>query len=266
MRSALALIRASWRGAKTYRLRLVLSFVSLAVSIIPLYFVATALQPTMERAIAAEGGHYFSFLVVGMATFVILPTFLTALPNELGSGISTGVLEVLFHTPARLPSVLLGLIGFNLLWSLLRAAFLLIAGWLLGAQIQWTHIATAAMIIALVSVAYLCLGLIAGACVVAFRTPGLLPQGVLALSALLGGVYYPVSVIPSWIQHLSGLLPVTYGLRALRATLLEGQGITAVAHDLLALVGFIMTLFAIGAAAFLSAIYYARREGTLSQY
>jgi ABC-type multidrug transport system permease subunit len=89
---------------------------------------------------------------------------------------------------------------------------------------------------------------------------------VLVLSGFLGGVYYPTHVIPSWLQNVSAFLPLTYGLRALRQTLLEGLPLRAVLPDVLVLVAFVALLFLVGAFAFRQALRYARRTGTLAQY
>ena len=141
MRSTFALIHASWRAAASYRLRLLLSLASLGATVVPLYFIANALQPVMAESIEAQGGQYFGFLIVGMVTFLLLPTAINSLPAEIGSGISTGVLEMLLATPARATSIFSGMIGFSLLWTTARAAALLLAGWLLGAELIWSQIA-----------------------------------------------------------------------------------------------------------------------------
>ena len=232
MRGALALIRSKWLAARTYRLRFVLSFVSLLASVIPLYFVANALQPMMADKIAAEGGQYFAFLIVGMVTFLLLPISVNALPNEVNGGISTGVLEALLGTSTRLPSIIGGMIGFNLIWSSMRAGVMLLGAWVLGATIVWSQMGPSLLILALIVLAYLPFGLIGAAMVIAFRTTGPLPQAILAASALLGGVYYPTQVIPSWIESVSAFVPLTYGLRALRMTMLEGQSLAAVSLSL----------------------------------
>ena len=52
MREALALIRASWNTALSYRLSMLLSLVSLLVTVVPLYFVANALQPVSDDDVA----------------------------------------------------------------------------------------------------------------------------------------------------------------------------------------------------------------------
>lgn len=266
MRGARALIRSRWLAARTYRLRFALSFVSLLASVVPLYFVANALQPMMADKIAAEGGQYFAFLIVGMVTFLLLPVSVNTLAAEVGGGINTGVLEALLGTSTRLPSIIGGMIGFNLMWTAMRAAVMLLGAAALGATIVWSQIGVSTLILTLIVLAYLPFGLIGAAMVIAFRTTGPLPQGILAVSALLGGVYYPTQVIPSWLESISTFVPLTYGLRALRKTMLEGQSLTMVASDLRLLGLFTVVLMTAGAVALVSSLAYARRVGTLSQY
>ena len=72
MRKILALIRASWLSAASYRLSMLISVGALMLTVLPLYYVATALQPTMADAIQNEGGHYFSFLLVGTIVYTLI--------------------------------------------------------------------------------------------------------------------------------------------------------------------------------------------------
>ena len=85
-------------------------------------------------------------------------------------------------------------------------------------------------------------------------------------SGFLGGVYYPTHVIPSWLHSVSAALPLTYGLRALRRTLLEGWTLAQVLPDLEMLLLFDAVLGMVGVAAFTVALRHARRSGTLAQY
>ena len=266
MREAMALVRANWLTATSYRLNMAFSIAALLVTVIPFYFVADALQPMMAEAIRNEGQHYFGFLVVGTVAFSFLSAAVTGLPGAVGSGIRSGTLEALLATPARLPAILAGLIGYNLLWTALRGAVLIGFGLILGVQVDWGNLLLASAIVAMIVLAYLPVGLAAAALILAFRTTGPLPQGVLIASGMLGGVYYPTHVIPSWIESVTGVIPLTYGLRALRRALLDGASVTAVASDLAMLAGFIVFLSVAGAAAFGVALRHARRSGTLAQY
>jgi ABC-2 type transport system permease protein len=46
---------------------------------------------------------------------------------------------------------------------------------------------------------------------------------VRAVLLLVSGVYYPVSVLPGWMQPLASISPATYVLNGLRAALLRNQ-------------------------------------------
>lgn len=266
MRVVAALVRAGWRTARTYRLDLVLSLGGLLVSIVPVYFIADALQPTMAGSIRGEGGEYFAFLVVGMVAFSFVTTAVTRFPGAIGSAVRTGTLEALFSTPARVHELLAGLSGYGFLFTAARGALFLLAAWILGAEFSWARLPSALLLLALLVVAHLPFGLVAAASQLAFRTTGPMPGVILGLSGLLGGVYYPTRVIPGWLEGLSAAFPLTYGLRALRHTLLEGRSLAGVAGDLGILALFTVVLTAVGLYAFSAALGYARRCGTLAQY
>jgi ABC-2 type transport system permease protein len=85
-------------------------------------------------------------------------------------------------------------------------------------------------------------------------------------SNLLGGVYYPITVLPSWLQPLSYLLPTTYSLRAMRLAVLQGYSLRALAPDLLILTLFPVVLFPLGLAAFQLALRKAKLDGSLTQF
>ena len=266
MRKAMALLSASWRAARSYRLRLIVSIVALSVVIVPVWFIANGLQQFMGAKIHGEGSQYFGFVLVGMLVFSLLSATVTSLPNAISGGIANGSLEALLTTPVRMPELLLGLGSFDLSWSLLRGLVVLLTGAMLGARFAWTNVPLALGILLLIIASYVPFALITSALVLAFRTPGPLPQLVLLGSGLLGGVYYPTHVIPSFIRRLSDLVPLTYGLRALRSVLLDGAAFRTVGYDIAVLIAMTAVLFSIGAMSMRAALQYVRRVGSLSQY
>lgn len=266
MRRAMALVRASWLTAASYRFNLFVSLVSLLVMVIPVYFVAQALQPVMAESIAGQGGEYFAFVLVGIITLMLLTTAVTSLPTALGSSIASGTFEALLGTRARLGEIVAGMVGYAFIWTAIRMLLLLLVGWILGAPLIGERLPAALLILGLIILAYLPFGLFAASGVLAFKTSGSLPAAVLTVSGLLGGVYYPTQVIPSWLQDLSMVVPLTYGLRALRAVVLEGGSLRASAPDLAVLAGFALALLAASLYVFTTAVRHAKVSGTLAQY
>jgi len=122
------------------------------------------------------------------------------------------------------------------------------------------------MVLLLVILAYVPIGLLCAALMLVFRTTGPLPNLVILLSSLLGGVYYPTHVVPSWLKEVSTFIPLAYGLRALRRVLLDGLPLAAVAGDLGVLVGWTAVLLTVSWYVLGRALQYARSTGTLGQY
>lgn len=266
IRAVGALIVAAWRTALSYRVRFVMSLFSIVVMIVPLYFVSRALQPVMAPVIVTEGVHYFAFVTLGLFATNVVQSSLTAFPDSVRADLNSGFFEAVVSTPTGAGAVAVGLSGYSILRNTLRGAILVLAGAVLGINLVWSRLPEAFIIVILIVLAHFGIGLIAGALVIAFRTHGAIPQVVLLLSGLLGGVYYPTSVIPSWIERMSDAVPLAYGLRALRHTLLDGQGIQMVLDDLSILLTFATVLLATGAMAYRASLHYARQAGSLSQY
>jgi hypothetical protein len=73
-------------------------------------------------------------------------------------------------------------------------------------------------------------------------------------------------VVPSWLNALTQMVPLTYGVRALRQVLLDAQPLTAVARDVFTLCAFGAVLGILATLTFAAALRYARRAATLTHY
>ncbi len=266
MRKALAITRANWLTALSYRMDTFFSLLGMFAGIIPLYFISRALQPLMAGSIRAESPEYFGFLVVGLLTFGFIQTSVGALHTTLSTEISTGSFEALLGTPTPLPVLLTGMIGQAFSMTAVRSMLFILFAWVLGAHVVWKALLASSFILLLITVSYIPFGVIAAALILAFRTTGPFPTGILVLSSLLGGVYYPTQVIPSWLERCSTFVPLTYGLRSLRRSLLEGAPIASSAYDLAIVAGCTVVMGAVSMVMFVWALRYAKHAGTLAQY
>ncbi len=261
-----ALVRAGYLTATSYRLRFVQSILTSVVSVIPVFFVARALQPMMGPTIKNEGSDFFAFLVVGFVVMSFVVMCVDTLPSQVGSDINNGFFEALLGAPVGTASVLVGMVSYPILFTVVRGVVMLVLAAFLGVAFSIARLPEVALIVALLAVAHFGIALIATGLMVAFRTTLSIPQVVIAASGFLGGVYWPTSVIPSWVYTVSEFVPLTYGLRALRQAVLEGRTLAQVSDDVLTLAAFAGCLMSLGILAISWSLAYARRRGTLSQY
>ena len=124
-----------------------------------------------------------------------------------------------------------------------------------------------AILIQLLTVlAFNSLGIMSASFIMVFKRGNPLTMIMNTASNLLGGVYYPVTVLPSWLGAFAHLVPTTYSLRAMRLAVLQGYSLRALAPDMLVLTLFSAVLFPLSMVAFRLAVRKARMDGSLTQF
>jgi ABC-2 type transport system permease protein len=89
-----------------------------------------------------------------------------------------------------------------------------------------------------------------------------LAWGVIFVIAPISGIYYPISVLPGWLQSVAWCLPTSYVFEGMRGVLLEA----AFKWDLFfGAVALNAVYVAVGAGIFFTAFRGARQRGTLLQ-
>jgi ABC-2 type transport system permease protein len=86
---------------------------------------------------------------------------------------------------------------------------------------------------------------------------------VITTLALLGGVYFPIEVLPEPIEKVASALPFTWGVDVFRASLLGGEVDPAQLAGLLGSAALVLPVALLG---FMAAVRRARQTGTLAQY
>ena len=242
------------------------SLLGLVFILFPLYFIANALQPTMQQLISGEARQYFGFVVLGAICFSLASICTTSLPTAIDGAIGRGTLEAILGTPARLGAICVGLVGYGVLWALLRAAIILLVAMWLGAAIVWRGVPLGLVVLLLTMLTYAGLGLIFAAMVLVFRTTGPLTTTVLTASMFLGGVYYPTSIIPSRGSILRDSSLLLISMDCACQIVLRGDSFAYVARDVQMLAAMTTVSLSVGTLAFCLALQRARRAGTLSSY
>jgi ABC-2 type transport system permease protein len=87
-----------------------------------------------------------------------------------------------------------------------------------------------------------------------------------SLSVLLGGVFYPVSVLPEWMQKCAFFIPITHSLEGMRQSLINGANFKEVIQSIIVLITFTVILLPIGLWIFNLAVKKAEMDGTLTHY
>ncbi len=163
---------------------------------------------------------------------------------------------------------LMGQAAFAVLYGILHTAVILaFVALFFQVDLSQANFLSMLLIVMAGSTSFVGLGMLAAVLPLLSPEKGLQMTNIIkALVLLVSGVYYPISVLPSWLQPLSQISPAYYMLEGMRAALLDGAGVgdlltTAILP--LLLTGVIM--IPVGLYAFMRAERYAKATGKLKR-
>ncbi|MDP2659419.1 MAG: ABC transporter permease [Dehalococcoidia bacterium] len=267
MSAALAFVRRDFLANASYRLSFVMQFLAIFFGVVTFYYVAQVFGASASPLLQAYGGNYFAFVLIGIAFSDYLYLSLSTFASSIREGQTMGTLEMMLLSPLRLPSILVSSSIWGYLFTSLRVALYLLLGTLVFGIALGNANVPAALAVFFLSILSFCgLGILSASFVVVLKKGDPISWAFGSLSSLLGGVFYPVSVLPDWLQPLSGFLPLTYSLDGMRLALLQGYTVLEVWRDIAFLALFAAILLPAGALAFRLAVRRAKVEGSLSQY
>ncbi|MCD6289943.1 MAG: ABC transporter permease [Anaerolineae bacterium] len=262
-----AFLRRDWLVESSYRVALFLQLFGVFFSTFMFYYLSRLVPGAGIPALNAYGGNYFAFVLIGIAFSGYFGVGLASFANNLRRAQTTGTLEAMLLTPTRLSTIILSSCLWDYSLTTLRTLVYLLLGVLIfHVPLQRGNYLAAFIILVLTIIAFSGLGIIAASFIMVLKRGNPVTWLFNATAALLGGVYYPIEVLPGWLQRLSALIPVTYALRAMRRALLVGASTRVLLPDILALLAFCVVLVPLGLLSFRLAVNRARMDGSLAQY
>ena len=170
-------------------------------------------------------------LMAGVMLWGLLSVVFQEIANSITYERWEGTLEYTFMAPVSRLVHLAGVSLFATGYAVVRAA-VIVAGMMLFADMDLSRANWGGIVVVLAvsSAAFVGLGLMAAVLPVFSPERGAeatnIFQGVLLL---VSGVYYPVEVLPGWLQPLAVVSPATYALTATRKLIGVGEGAEVVA-------------------------------------
>ncbi len=191
---------------------------------------------------------YFSFLAVGMLSFVTLFT-------AMFSGMSIvwdrrfGFLDKVLSTPVSRGTIVMGKVFSSVLRSLAQAVIVLVIAVPLGMDL--THLTVAGIAGTFVALFLMTLGFSALFLMLALRSTDWQSQmaimNLLNLPLLFGSnALFPSKLMPNWLQAFVNINPISYATDAGRQLLLGTTGFASLQFDFLYLAVFAVAFSVIG--------------------
>jgi len=259
-------LRRDFLEAASYKLSFIYSLFGIFFSSATFYFIAKMISPD-NRSLGPYGGDYFSFAIVGIAFSGLLGIFQEGLPSVIRNAQVSGTLEALLVTRTSMPAILFGSSLYSLIFAFLRTLMhLAMALAVFGMKLGQVNGSALVCILVLTAVCFLSLGILSASFTLVYKLGNPIGWIFGSVSGLLGGMLFPISVLPPWVRWASYFLPVTHSLEGFRLSLLGSVSFGRILPNIAALGVFSIVLLPISIRIFRFAIVKAKRDGTLTHY
>ena len=255
------------RLAASYRLGFLMNLSGVLLGVAVFHFLSTMIGGSVLPRLAAYGGEYFPFVLVGVAFQSYLRLSMDSMASSIRNEQMLGTLEAVIATPTSLTVFAAG----SALWQFAFATYRVLV--YLGSGILFFGMSTAgiapltALLVLVLSIAaFAGMGVVSGSIILVHKQGN--PVGWLygGAATLLSGVYYPVSVLPGWLRPLSWCFPLTHSLEAMRQAVINRASPADVSAQLLVLAGFATVSVPLAVISFRWALRRIRSDGTLGTY
>jgi ABC-2 type transport system permease protein len=267
MKKLWAFLKRDFLIETSYRFSTLLQMGSIVFTVTSYYYLARFVGASgfSGENLGAQG--YFAFVLIGVAVHEYLTTSLEAFSRGIRESQLTGTLGALLSTQTSLAAIILLSAAYPLVWTSVVVMFYLALGiGIFGVRFALGDLSAAGLILFLSIIAFSGLGTLSASFVMVFKRGSPVVWLFGGLSWLLGGVLYPVAVLPWWLRQASALLPITYAIEGLRAALLRDAPWHELWHSVGPLLLIAAIVFPLGIASFQIAARYTRIAGTLEQY
>ena len=260
--AAYAIFRRDLHVYASYRTRMVSQLLTSVFSLTLFYYIS--------RLVHVSGfvtpNDYFGFVVVGIALVSVLYSCF-AIAETVRQELVAGTFERLLLSPFGAIGGMVAMTLFPLLFSFVLAAVTLGMGVVLfGLELHWATVPLSVPAMALALLSFIPFGMFFAAVTVATKQGNVGTSWFIALVSIIGGLYFPITLLPGWAQTLGEVQPFTPATELLRHLLMDSPQANSTVSTIAKLAGFAMVLVPASLFALHHAIRYGQRRGTIIEY
>jgi ABC-2 type transport system permease protein len=206
-------------------------------------------------------------LLIGAVMWAYLGMIFEILTETVAWERWEGTIEYTFMAPLSRSVHLAGMGLFAIVYGLVQSVLLFaVVASFFDLSMPQANFVAALVVVAVASVSFVGIGMMTS--VLPLISPekgtqlGFIAQGFLLV---VSGVYYPVSVLPEWMQWLATISPATYALEGTRDAILEGAGLGQLWDELWPLLAIGAVSIPLGLQVFRLGERHAKRHGKLKR-
>ena len=255
-------VERNWYLVKRYAWWELAFFVWTIANTLSIVFISKAvhLSPSATNRLT-------TVLLIGAVIWAYLGIIFEILTETVAWERWEGTIEYTFMAPLSRPVHLIGMGLFAIAYGLVRASLIFgVVAAFFSLHMPHANFGTALRLLSVASVSFIGIGMMTA--VLPLISPekgtqlGFIAQG---LMLVVSGVYYPVSVLPGWMQAIARISPATYALRGIRHGIQDGYTVSQAWGDIWPLLVIGAVAIPLGLWIFNRGEVYAKRHGKLKR-
>jgi ABC-2 type transport system permease protein len=268
LRTFLAFIKRDFLIESSYKLSFVFDFLTSLFPVFSYYYICKIFNGSNDEVfISKYGVDYFSFVIVGVALSQYLLLALNVYARNMRRAQWVGSLEVMFNTRSSPYLIILFFSLFSFMNKAFHVIFIFFIGWLFF-SVDFSHmnILSTLVILILTMLLYSSLGIFTATLVILIKRSDPF-EWILGMTiTLLGGAYFPIEVLPSWLEKIASYNPLSYSFLAMRLAVFKNLSILNLWKDILILLLTLIVFLPSSVIIFSWSIRRAKRRGNLMEY
>lgn len=258
-----AILRRDIALFASYRMRLLSQVLGIVFSLTLFYYLSRIVSVRVFPSPDA----YFAFVVVGLIVLRVLTSSFQTTAGTLRHELVAGTFERMVVSPFGAVAGVLSLLVFPFLLTLTLGVLSLALGAIVfGLEIQWGTAPLAVPVAVLGTMSFAPFALVIAAIALLFKQAAGATGVLLALISLVAGLYFPVAVLPDWIEWASEVQPFTPAVELLRHLLVGTEMAEPAGRALVKLAAFAAVLTPPAIWMVSRAIRICRRRATITEY
>lgn len=199
------------------------------------------------KGVVSGGGSYIEFMIPGLLMMTMITSVMTGLPRAIAYERDVGTLSGFLVAPISRASIIAGKVLGRMIRGIIQGiASLFLAMLLFGITIHG-DLLLVILTLLLGVFSFVGLGIVLTSVAEDEETAGMIMMTLTMPMLFLSGIFFPIQMMPSFMQTISHWLPFTYAIDAIRRIMIFGVTFADISTDIIVLVtfGVIMLIIAI---------------------
>lgn len=251
----------------SYKLSFLYNILGVISSVLVYFFIDKLFGQTVTAHLKIFGVNYFSYVLLSMALFSYIGVGISSFSSKIRQEQLQGTLEALFLTPNKPAVILLGMALWNFIFATLDlSVYLLLGIFLFKINFAQANLISVSVILFFSIISFSSLGILSASFILVLKRGDPVYWLLNNAEGFLGGVYFPITVMPAFLQFLAKFLPITYAIRGIQLAVYRGYPLNKLGAEIGFLTIFSLVLTPLSYLVFSYALKKIRRQGSLAQY